>query len=229
MTELSKIDYAPVNAKVRVTETVEGTEAWYVVGEASKEITVSDSASSITITNRNKVNKVVYMEAEDTSEEDTTDTEGIDNYEVIDSSNNEKITITDAEVTSSSEATDETTGEPAISITVEVNSDGTLDLHSPKADETYVISYKGTEGEGDNKINVAGTITVYTYKVKSCNGRRTSAMSEASKIVTGLPVPDISVDVSTGKILLEVTPVDGAETYAFFRDGKEIGRSTDIF
>ena len=71
--------------------------------------------------------------------------------------------------------------------------------------------------------------TVYTYKVKACNGRRTSAMSEASKIVTGLPVPDISVDVSTGKILLEVTPVDGAETYAFFRDGKEIGRSTDTF
>ena len=71
--------------------------------------------------------------------------------------------------------------------------------------------------------------TVYKYRVKSCNGTKVSKMSEPTEVVTGLETPDLSVDVSSGQIIIEVIPVEGAETYAFFRDGKEIGRSGDTF
>lgn len=98
-----------------------------------------------------------------------------------------------------------------------------------RSEEGEPFLYVGASSTSEFKDTNLLPGTVYTYKVKASNGRRTSAMSEASKITTELAVPDISVDVSTGQIVLEVIPVDGAETYVFFRDGKEIGRSTDIF
>ena len=151
----------PVGAKVKVTETVSADAAYEVSGDATQEITVSkDDANpnSITITNKYKptiVDKVVYMEAEDTED---TDAEGINQYRVKDG--NDEITITNVEVKSGTDGSGET---PNITATVnnEGESEGTVNLHSPKADEKYEISYEGTKSNGSS---VTGTITAYTYR-----------------------------------------------------------------
>ena len=153
----------PVGAKVKVTETVSADAAYEVSGDATQEITVSNDANpnSITITNKYKsttVDKVVYMEAEDTED---TDAEGINQYRVKDG--NDEITITNVEVKSGTDAPDGSGETPNIiaSVNNEGESKGTVNLHSPKADEKYEISYEGTKSNGSS---VTGTITAYTYR-----------------------------------------------------------------
>lgn len=71
--------------------------------------------------------------------------------------------------------------------------------------------------------------TVYRYKIKAFNGRRMSDASEPVEIVTGLDTPELKVDISQGVINLETSDVAAAEEYVFFRNGKEIGRSSSAF
>lgn len=154
----------PVGAKVKVTETVSADAAYEVSGDATQEITVSNddaNPNSITITNKYKptiVDKVVYMEAEDTED---TDAEGIDQYRVKDG--NDEITITNVGVKSGTDVPDGSGETPNITASVnnEGESNGTVNLHSPKADEKYEISYEGTKSNGSS---VTGTITAYTYR-----------------------------------------------------------------
>lgn len=71
--------------------------------------------------------------------------------------------------------------------------------------------------------------TVYKYKIKSFNGIRMSEASVPAEIVTGLDTPDLTVDISKGQIVLTASDVLSAEEYVYYRNGKEIGRSSTSF
>ena len=90
--------------------------------------------------------------------------------------------------------------------------------------EPFMCVGKSRTASFKDKDLVPGT--VYRYKIKAFNGRRMSDASEPVEIVTGLDTPELKVDISQGVINLEASDVVSAEEYVFFRNGKEIGRSS---
>lgn len=94
-------------------------------------------------------------------------------------------------------------------------------------DEPFICVGKSRTASFKDTDLVPGTS--YRYKVKAFNGRRMSDASEPVEIVTGLDAPELTIDVSKGQINLEASDVMSAEEYVFFRDGKEIGRSSSSF